>query len=192
MLDLWRAKDKAPQRTAPHAHGATLLWRRAILAPVDGRRPPPSACHDGRVHRIVPCIGVPQPAWRGDFPSRIPSLLRGCRVDEDSQRRYAPWVVRYEQVLALRARHVHVADIARMVRVSRQVVYRYLSLDGPPSCKRHATRRRTLLDPYKEYLLSRWDDGCRNAAQLWREIQALGFAYSYTNISRFLAQYRPP
>jgi transposase len=114
------------------------------------------------------------------------------RAEEDSQRRHAPWVARYEQVLALRARHVDVADIARMVGVSRQTVYRYLSLDAPPPRRRHATRRQTLLDPYKGYLLRRWDEGCRNAMQLWREIRARGFAYSYTNVSRFLAQYRPP
>jgi len=114
------------------------------------------------------------------------------RAEEDSLRRQAPWVARYEHVLALRARHVDVTDIARMVGVSRQTVYRYLSLDGPPPRKRHATRRRTLLAPYKEYLLGRWDEGCHSAMQLWREIQARGFAYSYTNVSRFLAPYRPP
>jgi len=114
------------------------------------------------------------------------------RAEEDSVRRHAPWVARYEQVVALRARQVDVADIARIVGISRQTVYRYLSLDSPPTRKHHATRRQTLLDPYKEYLLQRWDEGCHNAAQLWPEIRAKGFAYSYTNVSRFLAQQRPP
>ena len=114
------------------------------------------------------------------------------RAAEDSARRHAPWVARYEQVMALRARAVDVVDIARLVGISRQTVYRYLSLGCPPPRKRHATRRRTLLDPYKEYLLRRWDEGCHNAHRLWREIQAQGFAHSYTNVSRFLASYRLP
>src|ERR671933_368188 len=82
--------------------------------------------------------------------------------------------------------------IDRLVGISRQTVYRYLSLGCPPPRKRHATRRRTLLEPYKDYLLRRWDEGCHNAHRLWREIQAQGFAHSYTNVSRFLASYRLP
>ena len=54
-----------------------------------------------------------------------------------------------------------------------------------------------LLDPYKEYLLGRWDEGCRNAMQLWREIRARGFAYSSSLAPRihasisFWSVYRP-
>src|ERR671933_249692 len=54
------------------------------------------------------------------------------RAAEDSARRHAPWVARYEQVMALRARAVDVVDIARLVGISRQTVYRYLSLGCPP------------------------------------------------------------
>ncbi len=44
------------------------------------------------------------------------------RAEEDSVRRHTPWVARYEQVVALRARQVDVADIARIVGISRQTV----------------------------------------------------------------------
>src|SRR5919202_1828865 len=64
------------------------LPTRVILGLADGIPPARVACQqcrDGRVRRIVPCIAVPQPAWRGGVPMRISSLFphaRSCRVDD--------------------------------------------------------------------------------------------------------------
>ena len=44
----------------------------------------------------------------------------------------------------------------------------------------------------RSHLLRRWDEGCHVATRLWREIRVLGYAYSYTNVSRFLARLRLP
>ena len=38
--------------------------------------------------------------------------------------------------------------------------------------------RKSLLDPYDEYILQRLSEGCRNATQIFREIQEKGFAGS--------------
>jgi transposase len=43
---------------------------------------------------------------------------------------------------------------------------------------------------YQEYLLRRWNEGCRNARQLHREIVEQGYAASYANVERFLGQFR--
>jgi transposase len=83
-----------------------------------------------------------------------------------------------------------VAQIARTVGIARMTVYRYLR-DGPPQRKRHTVHGRPrVLEPYEPYLLQRWEDGCRMATRLWREIQAQGFAYSLTNVQRFVNQLR--
>ncbi len=113
------------------------------------------------------------------------------RMERESERRHAPWIARYERVITLRAKDAAIADIAREVGISGTTVYRYLRLDGPPERKCYRARR-TPLDPYKEHLLRRWDEGCHVATRLWREIRALGYAYSYTNVSRFLARLRMP
>jgi transposase len=47
-----------------------------------------------------------------------------------------------------------------------------------------------VITPYEPYLLKRWNEGCRTATRLWREIQSQGFAYSVTNVQRFVAQLR--
>ena len=48
------------------------------------------------------------------------------------------------------------------------------------------------LEPYKPYLLQRWEQGCRNALQLWREVRARGFPGSATCVRDFVHPLRQP
>ena len=113
------------------------------------------------------------------------------RAEEESLKRHANHVARYERVRALHQRGADIADIARTVGMSRRTVYRYVRMDGPPERKRPGRRPgNRVLAPYEPYLLKRWREGCHNGVKLWREIRELGFAYSVTNVSRFLAHLR--
>lgn len=131
--------------------------------------------------------GVDDPS----VPAALPLQPWQVRAEEESERRHAQWLARYDAVLALRAKGASVADIARMVEISRETVYRYLRLGAPPERKRRSVRR-TVLDPYKEHLLRRWDEGCHDARRLCGEIREMGYRHAYTNVSRFLAKLRPP
>ena len=96
----------------------------------------------------------------------------------------------YEQARALRADGASVAQIARTVGIARMTVYKYLR-EGPPQRKRHTVHgRQRVLEPWEPYLLKRWEEGCRTATVLWREIRAQGFAHSVTNVQRFVNQLR--
>jgi transposase len=83
-----------------------------------------------------------------------------------------------------------VAQIARAVGIARMTVYKYLR-EGPPQRKRHSIHgRQRVLEPYEPYLRKRWDEGCRMATVLRREIRAQGFAHSVSNVQRFVAELR--
>jgi transposase len=116
------------------------------------------------------------------------------RQEEDSLRRHAVVLARYQRVIALHAKRAEIADIARAVGISRTTVYRYLRLGGPPERKQPRPRRRhhKVLDPYEAYLLRRWEEGCHTATRLWREIRGMGYQSSYANVVRFLAPLRLP
>jgi hypothetical protein len=58
--------------------------------------------------------------------------------------------------------------------MSRTTVIRYLRTDAVP--ERAQSRRVSLLDPSVASPQKRWDAGCHNGAQLWRELHALGCA----------------
>lgn len=51
--------------------------------------------------------------------------------------------------------------------------------------------RPSMLDPFKPHLRQRTGQGCGNAAQLFREISALGYTGSYSTVRHWLDQHRP-
>jgi hypothetical protein len=48
-----------------------------------------------------------------------------------------------------------------------------------------------MLDPFTPQLSQRADQGCGNAARLFREITALGYTGSYSTVRKWLDQQRP-
>jgi transposase len=107
-----------------------------------------------------------------------------------SQARHARWVHRYHQIQRLHAQHVGVAAIARQVQVSRPTVYRYLAMPQPPERQRSRHRGQLLITPFIPYLRRRWNAGCRNAQQLWRELVAQGYRPSRMTVERYVGQLR--
>ena len=85
------------------------------------------------------------------------------------------------------------ASIARHLGWGRHTVQRYARaatwqelVDG-----RWQAPRASKLDPFKPHLHQRTDGGCGNAAQLFREIRALGYPGSYSTVRDYLDQHRP-
>jgi hypothetical protein len=64
--------------------------------------------------------------------------------------------------------------MARALRLDPKTVRRWLCEGGPPLWRK--PRRPTLIDPYVPYLEQRWSQGCRNAAELARELARRGTA----------------
>ncbi len=129
----------------------------------------------------------------GEDPNRDepPLPLWHQRTEEASLDYHRQRIAAYEAVHALRAKGADMADIARTVGISRQTAYRYLSMSDPPARRRRRFERRDrVLDPYEDYLVRRWSEGCHNGLQLWREIREQGFTYSSSPVSRFVAHLR--
>jgi transposase len=128
------------------------------------------------------------PAATPLIPTTRPRVPWQQRAEDASLARHAQRIAAYDQILALRAKGVAVADIARIVGVSRRTVYRYVRFASPPQRKEPGPRK-TPLDPYKAYLISRWQEGCQNAQRLWREIRTQGYAHSSAPVQRFVKLY---
>jgi transposase len=107
-----------------------------------------------------------------------------------SQARHARWVHRYHQIRQLHAQHLGIAAIARRVQVSRPTVYRYLAMPQPPTRQRSRHRGQPLIAPFTPYLRRRWNAGCRNAQQLWRELVAQGHQPARRTVERYVGRLR--
>jgi transposase len=107
-----------------------------------------------------------------------------------SQARLARWVHRYHEIQRLRAQHLGIAAIARRVQVSRPTVYRYLAMPQPPERQRSRHRGQPLVAPFTAHLRRRWNAGCRNAQQLWRELVAAGHRPARRTVERYVGRLR--
>ena len=104
--------------------------------------------------------------------------------------RHAQSVELYETIHDFHAKRVDIASIARHVGASRRTVYRYLQMSEPPERTQIKQTRKQLIEPYKPYLTMRWNEGCRNAQQMDREIRERGYIAGISNVSRFVGQLR--
>ena len=98
---------------------------------------------------------------------------------------------RYEQVRTLFEQGLSQRAIARKLKLSRATVGKFVQAEAYPEM--HQSKggaKRSLLDPYKRYILQRWQHGCRNSVQLYDEITARGFTGSAPLLRTFLAELR--
>ena len=51
--------------------------------------------------------------------------------------------------------------------------------------------RESKLDPYKQYIEERWQQGCQNAVVLWEEVRAQGYTGSLSLIKQLVQPLRP-
>jgi transposase len=78
-------------------------------------------------------------------------------------------------------------SIARHLNVNPKTVRRYLQSASPKSSR---SRGHRLLDSFQPYILKRWNEGCRNASQLFREIKPQGFAGEMSIVRLYVQQLR--
>jgi transposase len=116
---------------------------------------------------------------------------------EKTAQRRARRVECHQQVWALRERGWPGHAIAAHLGIGKSTVFRYLRTPTLPERTRRAGRGRSLLNPYKPYLLERWNAGCCDALRLYGELQQRGYPGSYPTVARYAqrlrqAQGQPP
>jgi transposase len=80
--------------------------------------------------------------------------------------------------------------IATQLGIGKNTVFRDLRTTTFPERKQRRDRGRSVLNPYKAYLLERWNAGGYDALRLFREIQRRRYAGSYTTVARYAQRLR--
>ena len=92
---------------------------------------------------------------------------------------------RYQQVVALREQGIKLKEIAKRVGLGVRTVQRWVSQDVYVETGYHH-KHHSRFDAYTAYVQQRWDEGCHNIQQLWREIRAQGYPHSATALRKHL------
>src|SRR5215210_5777008 len=126
----------------------------------------------------------------GDVSTLPVRLGRPYRsVEGPALKRHERLLERWKEIRRLQLTGASVKDIAEWVGTSQSTVYRYRERTDPPPRPSYR-RRASVLDPYLPYLVRRWNEGCRSAKRLHREIREMGYRHSIDTVNRLLSSFR--
>ena len=124
--------------------------------------------------------GVPLMAARRQ---RASTQAERRRAEQQEQRQ-----ARYEEMASLQSKGVPIKRIARQLGMARNAVRRWLRAGEVPMYRRAPGR--STLDRHLGYVEQCWAEGCRNTAQLWRELRDRGFDGGYDIVRRWATRRR--
>ncbi len=117
------------------------------------------------------------------------------RAQRLRQERHARRLAHYARVAELQEQGASIRAIAETLCMSRHTVRRIVRADtladAVPDYSARSPRPNQL-DTFTPYLRKRWDEGCHNAAQLFREIKEQGFNGCPSALRPYLARWRFP
>lgn len=159
------------------ALGEVLAGEHAALREA-AQSPPPATAEAGCP---APAAASPDPPSARDRRSR--------REREQSAQARERRLALYHE---LRQRHqegLTARQIAVHLGISRTTASKYLKSETFPERKARATPPGSVA-PYAEYLRRRWDEGCHNTKQLWRELREQGYTGQPVAVWRFTLRWR--
>jgi transposase len=114
------------------------------------------------------------------------SRRQKMRQHDNRERRLAC----YEAVMEQVRQGVTQDDIARRCGLGIRTVRRWIRAHGFP--ERQSIPRTTKVDQHCEYLRQRWQAGCHNASQLWRELRERGFTGQSALVRNWIRKHYGP
>jgi transposase len=136
-------------------------------------------------------VQKPSETFSEEEAKQLPPWSKGCTNSKQKRNdaRHQERVERYQTVHEMRTQGAEVTLIAYQTGLSRHTVYTYLRMKHPPERKRGRSSG-SVMAPYNEYSIKRWNDGVRNAQQVYRELKAMGYTGSDQPIQRDSVQFR--
>jgi transposase len=111
-------------------------------------------------------------------------------VERERQQRRERKQAVFEEVRGLHRAGHSLASIARQTGKDPRTVRQYVGAEAFPEPKQR--RRVSGFARFRGYLERRWQEGCHNTAQLWREIREQGYPGSRSTVRQWLSAWRAP
>jgi len=119
----------------------------------------------------------------------LESHSKMAKKEGRSQERRAKRQERFRMVKELHGLGLSKSDIARRLNINWRTFDKYIRVD---ECLIYARGRKgsSLLDPYMDYIVKRWNEGCHNATHIWHEIKEMGFGGSRRIVGEWATKIR--
>ena len=126
----------------------------------------------------------------GQPPEEAPSLPPTVREQQRNRNREKRYAL-YEEIKGLRSQGLSHYAIADRLGISRPTVRRFLAAERfPERLDSPRARRQSIVTPYLPFLCDRWQAGCHNGRQLFREAKARGYPGSRAQLERVPTEWR--
>ena len=132
----------------------------------------------------------PVPLPDGALAIPVPPHDSPLPAQQRAAQRQARRQALHAQVWALNRQGWTGAAIAQHVGLSLRTVQRDLRTATFAGRKRRSDAGDSLLNPYKPYLLERWNAGCYTAMRLFRELQQRGYPGRYGSVAAYARRLR--
>jgi len=132
----------------------------------------------------------PVPLPDGTTAVPVPPPATPPLAQQQAAQRAAHRQALYDEVWTLHRAGWPVSAIAAQVGRGRRTIERYLHMPTWPVRQHRSHYGRSLVNPYKDYLLARWNAGCRTAIRLFRELQPRGYTGSYRRVAAYVSRIR--
>ncbi|HEY4386773.1 MAG TPA: ISL3 family transposase [Ktedonobacteraceae bacterium] len=139
-----------------------------------------------RAHIRLPEKHVPQPTQERPLTTYSATLAQQGRTQARLLRKWK----HYERIQELHADGMSLRKIGEELGLARNTVRKYFRQPPEPPLPTPRPLRASKLDRYEDYILTRLSQGCKNAAQIYREITEMGFKGGHTNVRAYVAHLR--
>src|SRR2546423_4614055 len=146
--------------------------------------------HSQAFNAVNAALRPPPVGLDGTGALPVPPKAPPQAVQQRAAQRAARRQALYDEVWILHRQGWTGSAIAGKVGLGQRTIFRYLHTSTCPGQQHRSTYGRSLLTPYKDYLLTRWNAGCRTALQLFRELQAQGYPGSYAVVAAYASRLR--
>jgi len=130
--------------------------------------------HEGAVRRAAQAVAEESAATAAAEPVAPTAPRLPNAAERSSQASLSRRQARYEEAARLHGQGVSISRIAALLGAERKTVRGWLRRGGAPSWRK--PKRGSALDPHVPLLERRWAEGCHNAARLWQDVAAAGYA----------------
>ena len=139
-----------------------------------------------RAHIRLPEMAVQEPTQERPLTTYSATPAQQGRTQARLLRK---WKL-YERIHELHAGGMSLRKIGEELGLARNTVRKYFRQAPEPPLPTPRPLRASKLDRYEDYILTRLSQGCKNAAQIYREITEMGFKGSHTNVRAYVAHLR--
>ena len=179
---------EAATKAAPHAVQVADRWHllHNLKEAFTGALVP----HHRLLAEVARAVSGKSEAATSSVMEPLPAARSTSRKQSVQQQNRERRVARYESVIEKMRQGTSQREIARSCGLARKTVRHWIGAHSFP--ERRPSCHSSTIDQHRSYVEQRWQQGCHNAAQLWRELRERGFDGQSRTVRDWIRKYCGP